>query len=133
MGQRADRHGLWGYPCFFGLICEELLEFAEFQFDLSKADKDGITKREHLEQVVKQTGRGELLAGPPIPESAAYLWTTFLILHSGRSYGMNGGNPLTYEGIHAWCNLSGISLSCGEVEIIKMLDAAWLKAMNGSG
>lgn len=133
MGQGTNRRCLWGHPRFFGLIHDDLLDFAEFQFDLQKPDKDGITKRDHLTQVAKQTGRDELLAGPPLPEVAAYLWETFLELHRGRSYGMGGGNPLTYEGILAWCNLSGVRLSWGEVEIVKMLDAAWLKTMNGDG
>ena len=97
---------------------------------MEKTDKDGVSKREHLEQVVKQTGREDILAGPEIPPVVAYLWEAFTDLHKGRSYGMSGPNPLTYEGILAWCNLSGVRLSWSEVEIVKMLDAEWIKAMN---
>ena len=93
-----------------------------------------MSNREHLEQVQKATGRDiQELNGPSIPEVAAYLREIFTDLHKGRSYGMSGGNPLTYEGIWAWCNLSGVRLSWGEVEIVKMLDAEWIKSMNEGG
>lgn len=133
MGQGPNRNCARGHRRFFGLICEDLLAFARFEFDLQKPDKDGITKREHLEQVVKQTGKDELLAGPEMPDSAFYLWETFLELHRGRSYGMGGGNPLTYEGILAWCNLSGVRLSWAEVEIVKSIDSVWIETMHGDG
>ena len=53
-----------------------------------------------------------------------------MALHSGRTYGMSGPNPLTWEGIAAWCNLTGIVLSSWELETVKALDMAWVGAMN---
>ena len=89
-----------------------------------------MSKREHLEQVAKQTGRDDILAGPPIPDCASHVWELFLELHKGRTYGMSGPNPLSYGDIAAWCNLTGIALSSWEVGVIKTLDMAWMKAMN---
>jgi len=51
-------------------------------------------------------------------------------MHSGRSYGMSGPDPLTWEGIQAWCNLTGIVLSSWELETVKALDMLWVRATN---
>jgi len=83
--------------------------------------------------VARQTGRDDILAGPPLPDCAAYVWETFLELHKGRTYGMSGPNPLSYGDIVAWCNLTGITLSSWEIGVIKTLDMAWMKAMNEGG
>lgn len=85
-----------------------------------------------LEQVEKTLGvtPPELIA-PDFPDLLLYLWEAFLDLHKGRSYGMNGGNPLTWSDIVAWCNLTGIVLSSWEVTTIKALDMAWVAAMSG--
>lgn len=83
--------------------------------------------------MARQTGRDDILAGPPLPDCAAYVWETFLELHKGRTYGMSGPNPLSYGDIVAWCNLTGITLSSWEIGVIKTLDMAWMKAMNEGG
>jgi len=87
--------------------------------------------REHLEQVEKSTGKTpEELIGPEFPDIVAHVWAAFLDLHKGRSYGMSGGNPLTWSDIAAWCNLTGIVLSSWEVDTIKALDMAWVASAN---
>lgn len=90
-----------------------------------------MSEREHLEQVAKAKGEtpSELI-GPEFPDRLAYVWDTFMRLSSGRTYGMSGPNPLTWEGVQAWCNLTGIVLSSWELETIKVLDMAWVRAMN---
>lgn len=91
-----------------------------------------MSQREHLEQVAKITGKTpDELVAPDFPDLLLYLWEAFLDLHKGRSYGMNGGNPLTWSDIAAWCNLTGIVLSSWEVTTIKALDMAWVAAMSG--
>lgn len=89
--------------------------------------------REQLEQVAKQTGRTppELIA-PDFPDRAAYVWEVFLDMHTGRTYGMSGPNPLSWGDIKAWCDLRGIVLLSWEVDILKALDMLWVRIANES-
>jgi hypothetical protein len=60
------------------------------------------------------------------PDAASHLWSTFLQLHRGRTYGMNGPNPISYELIVNWSKLSGITLKYWEIEIMQSLDNIWM-------
>ena len=100
-----------------------------------KGSKGKATERDHLEQVAKQLGTQlaeveKSNANAIFPDVASHLWATFIELHDGRTYGMSGPNPISYDIIKAWCDLSGIDLSYWEVEIIKSLDNLWIKTMN---
>lgn len=100
-----------------------------------KGSKGKATERDHLEQVAKQLGTQlveveKANANAIFPDVASHLWATFIELHDGRTYGMSGPNPISYDIIKAWCDLSGIDLSYWEVEIIKSLDNLWIKTMN---
>lgn len=86
--------------------------------------------REHLEQVEKTTGRDVGLNGPTLPDLGAYLWETFMELHNGRDYGANGPNPLSYQLILAWNQLTGVVLSPWEIGVVKALDNLWIKKIN---
>ncbi len=61
------------------------------------------------------------------PDAASHLWSVFLQLHKGRTYGMNGPNPICYDLIVDWCKLSGIKLQYWEVEIMQSLDVIWME------
>ena len=90
-----------------------------------------MSGREHLEQVAKVKGEvPQEFIGPDFPDVSAHVWEAFLGLHSGRTYGMSGPNPLTWEAIQAWCNLTGIVLSSWELETVKALDMTWVRVMN---
>jgi len=108
-----------------------LVEFAEWTFDLNKS-QDGATKLEHLEQVERQLGRTpQELEGPDFPFLVQHLWVAFLSLSSGRTAGFSGPNPITYEQILAWKELTQTPLSPREVDAIKRLDLVYLRVMNG--
>lgn len=93
-------------------------------------DKNGVTEREHLEQIEKATGRRpDFLDGPEIPTLAEPVWDYFRQMHGRRTYGMEGPHPLTYESILAWCNLYAIRLSWWEMEAVESLDTTWLNVM----
>lgn len=130
MGSRAGRCCVWRYPRFFGVIEGDLIAFAEHNFSLSKTDKNGVSRRDHLEQVAKATGKDVGLLGPALPDVAMHLWHLFLDLHRGRDYGANGPNPLSYQLILAWSELTGIRLSPWEVDVVKVLDSLWINTVN---
>jgi hypothetical protein len=108
-----------------------LTAYAEHDFQLSKTDKKGVTLRAHLQQVKKATGKTPKgLVGPPFPTRYEYLWRYFTELHSGRTYGPGGPNPLTWEGIAAWDRLMSAGLKDWEIRAIKALDLLWLRILN---
>lgn len=95
---------------------------------LSKPDQNGVTAREHLEQVERQTGRRPReLEGPEFPDLVSYLWSAFLSLSSCRGSTQYGGAPLTATDIKDWQSVSGQYLSARDFEAIKRLDALYLK------
>jgi hypothetical protein len=90
-----------------------------------------VSEREHLLQVQKQTGRApKELIGPDFPHIAKYIWDTFADISKGRTHGMSGPNPLSWEGIKAWCDLNQIVLSSHEVDMVKAIDMLWIRISN---
>tara|TARA_R110000787_G_scaffold131812_2_gene243969 strand:+ start:246 stop:581 length:336 start_codon:yes stop_codon:yes gene_type:complete len=90
------------------------------------------TESDHLAQVAKQLGKEladveQANADAIFPDVASHLWATFIELHDGRTYGMSGPNPISYDIIKAWCDITGVDLSPWEVTIIKSLDNLWIK------
>jgi hypothetical protein len=100
-----------------------------------KKSKGQTTERDHLEQVAKQLGKDveqieEFNQRAFFPDAASHLWAAFLSLHDGRTYGMSGPNPISYDIIESWCSLMNIRLLPWEIEIIKSLDNLWIKIIN---
>ena len=94
--------------------------------------KGKATEADHLAQVAKQLGKvAEEVHkdnfSAPFPDIASHVWATFIELHDGRTYGMSGPNPISYDIIKAWCDLTGVDLFPWEVTIIKSLDNLWIK------
>lgn len=97
-----------------------------------KGGKGKATESDHLAQVAKQLGKEvsdieQSNADAIFPDLASHLWATFLELHDGRTYGMSGPNPISYDIIKAWCDITGVDLSPWEVSTIKALDNLWIK------
>jgi len=119
---------------FFEDLILDLEEYAEHNFKLSIPDKDGITERQHLEQVERQSGHTPLaLQGKEFPELLEYVWTAFLLLNQGRGQGFNGPLPLGFQDILAWQQLTNTYLLPWEVSTIKRLDAVYLRVVNKHG
>ncbi len=94
--------------------------------------KGKATETDHLAQVAKQLGKELIdveqdIADSIFPDVASHLWATFIELHDGRTYGMSGPNPLSYDLIKAWCDLMSVDLSPWEITTIKSLDNIWIK------
>lgn len=96
-----------------------------------KGSKGKATERDHLEQVAKQLGKDlqeveQVNAEAIFPDAASHIWAAFIELHDGRTYGMSGPNPISYDTIQSWCKLSGVDLSYWEVRIIKSIDNIYI-------
>ena len=113
-------------------MIEELLEFAEHSFKLSKTDQEGVTEREHLQEVERQTGKTpQALIGPQFPTLVSHIWSAFAALSSARTNGFSGPNPLSYTEIKSWVELTNASVSARDVEAIKSLDIVFIRTHNG--
>jgi hypothetical protein len=110
-----------------------LCEWAEHQFKLNRPDKDGITEREHLEQVERQTGRRlEALEPPtPFPMLMEHVWSAFINLSNSRTTGFSGPNPITYEQIKAWKELTETPIDPWEIQAVIRLDRVYMGVANG--
>ena len=109
-----------------------MCDWSEHQFKLNKPDKDGITEREHLEQVERQIGRRPEALEPPteFPQLMSHVWSAFCVLSNSRTAGFSGPNPITYEQIKAWKELTETPIAPREVEAIKRLDAVYMGVAN---
>jgi hypothetical protein len=69
---------------------------------------------------------------PPtdFPILLSHIWSAFTALSNSRTAGMSGPNPITYEQIKAWKELTETPLAAWEVEAIKRLDVVYLGVMN---
>lgn len=98
------------------------MAWAREEFRLDRPDTSGTPLRAHL-----QAAGVEQPNPKPFPEAAAQVWEWFMELATGRTAGL-GPNPLTWEGIAAWCDLTGNRPAPWEVRAIKALDLAFLAA-----
>lgn len=86
-------------------------------FRLQSADKSGISRRTHLEQVYKQTDirPKRLDQAAKRPEEAVYLWVWFCDLAAGCE------QAITWQDISAWTEISGATSSSDEAQVLLRL------------
>jgi hypothetical protein len=90
--------------------------------------KDGTTAGQHLEGLAARGHKKALekLEGPTFPEALEYLWDWFQDLDSSRHTTPEGPEPLTYQEILAWAQLTGSRTTPEEVRALRLLDKAYL-------
>lgn len=100
---------------------------------MNKPDQNGVTEREHLEQVERQTGRRVEALEPPtqFPQALSHVWSAFIALSNSRGSGFSGPSPITYEQIKAWKELTETPVVPWEVDAIKRLDTVYMGVANG--
>lgn len=59
-----------------------------------------------------------------------HIWSAFLQLNDSRTMGQAVPNPITYEGIKAFMDVTLTPLTPRDVEVIKKLDKIYLEVMN---
>ena len=62
-----------------------------------------------------------------VPEAGRLYWRMFGELSAGRTYGMNGPNPLTWADIDAWARLSGWPVKSHQIAVLRAMDAVWIE------
>ena len=99
-------------------------------------DDNGSSKRDQLMHILNSSEEGsefyesaliQLKESPDIPFYIEHIWEWFWQIHKGRTYGMSGPNPITWENILAWRNLLDIQIRPIEIEIINEMDSVYLK------
>jgi hypothetical protein len=99
-------------------------------------DDSGISKRERLLQVIENSPDGsdiqesaidQLEEAPEIPFYIEHVWEWFWKLNRGRTYGFSSPNPLSWESIKGWSDLTGTQIRPIEVEILFEIDSVYLK------
>ena len=61
----------------------------------------------------------------------SHVWSAFLSLNGGRTRGFNGPNPITYEQMKAWKELTNTPLDARDVEAVMRIDAVYMRVYNG--
>lgn len=101
-------------------------------FKLNKPDQNGVSQREHLEQVERQIGRKpQELEGPEFPLLVSHVWSAFISLSNSRTAGFSGPNPITYEQIKAWKELTDTPFDSRDVESVMRVDQVYMRVANG--
>lgn len=102
-------------------------------------NEDGISQHDLVEQHEKRLEMNPNLlipiSGAPqrpefdLPFDSIFLWELFLELGSSREVGM-GQNPIYYREIDAWSRLTGIKLSNWEIQLLRKMDAKYLRVIS---
>ena len=87
----------------------------------------GVTRRDELKQVEKQTRKSqpELDKCQEIPDCVQYLWRWFWEINDSRTSNGFGFNPISYLEIEAWDRLTMKWVSPWETETIKKMDTVF--------
>lgn len=65
------------------------------------------------------------------PNGLTHVWSAFIALSNSRGSAYAGPNPITYDQIKAWKELTETPLLPWEVEAIKRLDTVYMGVANG--
>lgn len=65
---------------------------------------------------------------PEVPPAGERVWGIFLALNSSRTGGGHGPNPISHVEIEAWSRLYREPLRAFELDIVRQLDMAWMRA-----
>lgn len=65
-----------------------------------------------------------------MPETMEFIWLDFLELNNARTSNGYTLNPISYQELYAWTQLTGKRLKAHEIGIIKMLDITFLNYHN---
>ena len=102
---------------------------------LSKAQPDGASLAEHYRQFATSTGLDpddylDEQYGCEMPQLLGFLWEIFNDISATRRSGFAGPEAITYGEIAAYSQLYEHEFSPWDIDAIRRLDYAWLKAVD---
>lgn len=99
---------------------------------MDKPESGGATKRDHLEQVERQTGKRLEELTPPVefPILLSHIWFAFCALSDSRPPSFSGISPLPYSEIDSWMRVTENKLLPRDVETLKELDRIFVRVNN---
>lgn len=95
--------------------------------------KEGGTLRDHLKAAQRAGAKVKDLEVPPVPPGLSFVLDAFQDLSLTRPFEQGQPLPLLRREMEAWMRVKGVPLRPFEVELIEVLDRAWLKAMREGG
>ncbi len=104
-----------------------MIAYATYTFGMAVREKDGATRRAHLEHAAKrsETARKALIA-PVLPAGLAHVWRWFIEeLHPCRGAGQMGPAPLTWPDYGEWARCMKRTLAPWEFRLLRLLDNAF--------
>ena len=125
MGRQADRRSIGGRRGFFREVGSCLAEAVRLRVRYETPDENGETRAERNERFDEADKTPEI----ETPEDWQYLLDWFWDIHSARSHGFNGPNPMSLTDIANWSAMTGNQLLREEVAIIRQIDAAYVEAV----
>jgi len=60
----------------------------------------------------------------------SHVWSAFISLSNTRTSGFSGPNPITYEQIKAWKELTETPISSRDIEAIVRVDTVYMRVAN---
>jgi len=60
-----------------------------------------------------------------------HVWSAFITLSNTRTAGFSGPNPITYEQIKAWKELTDTPMDPWEIQAVVQLDRVYMGVANG--
>jgi hypothetical protein len=114
----------------------ELLAFAEAEFALVRAAPAPMNGKSYSGDAhVKRIEEHYRRIGKPMPEIVPqrkklardlhYVWQWYMELAVSRGAGMTGPEPIRWQEIKAWCELTGVRLEQWELRAIRAIDRAF--------
>jgi len=68
----------------------------------------------------------DLIPGDMPPE-LEHVWDWFLTLNSARGRSESGPNPISYQDVQAWCDVTDMLVRPQEVQLIMRIDRLWME------
>ena len=105
-----------------------MLDFARWNFELSKTDKNGVKLVDTLKQAWKTTGKKPSKLDPPVdlPFEVVHVWEWYVDLSRATNNGM-GISGISYTEIYYWSKLKKIELTQFELDLIADLDKLFIE------
>ena len=125
---------------FFEELAVSLDRYVTYLVRYNTPDKKGSSQKDHLlkfRQQLEKTGKSkeELdeqfaeLIEPEVPLAGRSVLMMFMELSSARQSGFNGLLPISYLELQAYADVTDIRFEPWEVDLIKVMDRAFLEAV----